>query len=56
MYGTWCKAHFIPEKLTVSMGNNGRQQWHKTDESLFHSSHIYVMAVDNDVFHRQRSA
>ena len=25
MYGTWCKAHFIPEKLTVEMGNNGRQ-------------------------------
>ena len=25
MYGTWCKAHFIPEKLTVKMGNNGRQ-------------------------------
>ena len=26
MYGTWCKAQFIPEKLTVKMGNNGRQQ------------------------------
>ena len=25
MYGTWCKAHVIPEKLTVKMGNNGRQ-------------------------------
>ena len=25
MYGTWCKAQFIPEKLTVKMGNNGRQ-------------------------------
>ena len=25
MYGTWYKAHFIPEKLTVKMGNNGRQ-------------------------------
>jgi len=25
MYGIWCKAHFIPEKLTVKMGNNGRQ-------------------------------
>jgi hypothetical protein len=25
MYGTWCEAHFIPEKLTVKMGNNGRQ-------------------------------
>ena len=25
MYGTWCKAHFIPEKLTVKMKNNGRQ-------------------------------
>ena len=23
MYETWCKAHFIPEKLTVKMGNNG---------------------------------
>ena len=26
MYGTWCKAQFILEKLTVKMGNNGRQQ------------------------------
>ena len=26
MYGTWCKAHVIPEKLTVKIGNNGRQQ------------------------------
>jgi len=26
MYGSWCKAHFIPEKLMVKMGNNGRQQ------------------------------
>ena len=25
MYGTWCKTHFIPKKLTVKMGNNGRQ-------------------------------
>ena len=25
MYGTCCKAHFIPEKLKVRMGNNGRQ-------------------------------
>ena len=25
MYGTGCKAHFIPEKLMVEMGNNGRQ-------------------------------
>ena len=25
MYGTWCEAHFIPEKLIVKMGNNGRQ-------------------------------
>ena len=25
MYGTWCKAQFIPEKLTVKMGNNGHQ-------------------------------
>ena len=25
MYGTWCKAHVIPKKLTVKMGNNGRQ-------------------------------
>ena len=25
MYGTWYKAHFIPEKLMVKMGNNGRQ-------------------------------
>ena len=25
MYGTWCKVHVIPEKLTVKMGNNGRQ-------------------------------
>ena len=25
MYGTWCKAHVIPEKLTVKIGNNGRQ-------------------------------
>ena len=24
MYGTWCKAHVIPEKLTVKIGNNGR--------------------------------
>ena len=27
MYGTWCKAHVIPEKLTVKMENNGRQQF-----------------------------
>ena len=26
MYGTWYKAHVIPERLTVKMGNNGRQQ------------------------------
>ena len=26
MYGTWCKAHVIPEKLTVKIENNGRQQ------------------------------
>ena len=26
MYGTWCKAYIIPEKLTVKRGNNGRQQ------------------------------
>ena len=25
MYGTWGKAHVIPEKLTVKIGNNGRQ-------------------------------
>ena len=25
MYGTWCKAQIIPEKLTVKMGNNGHQ-------------------------------
>ena len=25
MCGTRCKTHFIPEKLTVKMGNNGRQ-------------------------------
>ena len=25
MYGTWCETHFIPDKLTVKMGNNGRQ-------------------------------
>jgi hypothetical protein len=25
MYGTWYKAHVIPEKLTVKMGNNGHQ-------------------------------
>ena len=25
MHGTWCKAHVIPEKLTVEMGNNVRQ-------------------------------
>ena len=25
MYGTWCKAHVILEKLTVKMGNNGCQ-------------------------------
>ena len=31
MYGTWCKAHFIPKKLTVKMGNNGRQQWSAGD-------------------------
>ena len=27
MYGTWCKAQFIPEKLMVKMGNNGHQQY-----------------------------
>ena len=27
MYGTWCNAQFITKKLTVKMGNNGRQQW-----------------------------
>ena len=26
MYGTWCKAYVIPEKLTVKTANNGRQQ------------------------------
>ena len=26
MYGTWCKAHVILEKLTVKIGNNGHQQ------------------------------
>ena len=26
IYGTWCKAHVIPKKLTVKMRNNGRQQ------------------------------
>ena len=26
MYGTYRKAHVIPEKLTVKIGNNGRQQ------------------------------
>ena len=25
MYGTWCKAQFISEKLMVKMENNGRQ-------------------------------
>ena len=25
MYETWCKTHFILEKLTIKMGNNGRQ-------------------------------
>ena len=25
MYRTWCKAHVIPEKLTVKIENNGRQ-------------------------------
>ena len=25
MYGTWCKAYVIPDKLTAKMGNNGRQ-------------------------------
>ena len=25
MYGTWCEACVIPEKLTVKIGNNGRQ-------------------------------
>ena len=25
MYGTYCKAHVIPKKLTVKTGNNGRQ-------------------------------
>ena len=25
MYGTWCKAHVILEKLTVKMENNSRQ-------------------------------
>ena len=25
MYGTWCETHFIPDNLTVKMGNNGRQ-------------------------------
>ena len=25
MYETWCKAYFIPEKLTVKIRNNGRQ-------------------------------
>ena len=25
MYGTWRKAHVILEKLTVKIGNNGRQ-------------------------------
>jgi hypothetical protein len=28
MNGTLCKAQFIPEKLTVKMRNNGRQQEH----------------------------
>jgi len=31
MYETWCKDHFIPEKLTVKMGNNGRQQCGRPD-------------------------
>ena len=26
IYGTQCEAHFILEKLTVKMGNNGHQQ------------------------------
>ena len=26
MYVIWCKDQFIPEKLMVKMGNNGRQQ------------------------------
>ena len=34
MYGTWCNAHVIPEKLTVKMGNNGRQQLTKKDTYL----------------------
>ena len=25
MYGTWCKAHVILEKLTVKIGNNDHQ-------------------------------
>jgi len=25
MNGTWCRAKFIPEKLTIKMQNNGRQ-------------------------------
>ena len=25
VYGTWCEACVIPEKLTVKIGNNGRQ-------------------------------
>ena len=25
IYGTWCKAHVIPEKLMVKMENNGHQ-------------------------------
>jgi len=25
MYGIWCEAHFVPDKLMVKMGNNGRQ-------------------------------
>jgi hypothetical protein len=37
MYGTWCKAHVITEKLTVKIGNNGRQHFVQVCEVYAHS-------------------
>ena len=37
MYGTWCKSHVIPEKLTIKIGNNGRQHFVQVCEVYAHS-------------------
>ena len=56
MYGTWYKAHVIPERLTVKMGNNGRQQPPNLQEYITAKNISELKVLDIETKTRNRAS